>query len=1464
MEETIKNVAVCAIGASAGGVGALKELFRQLPNDLGLAYVVITHLSPDQPSALHQILAGVTDLPTTQVTDRATLEPDHVYIIPPDRELVIDGDDVRARPFTEARGHRAPVDMFFRSVAKGRGDGLAVILSGSGSDGAVGVRDIKEAGGVIFVQEPKTAEFPMMPRSAIAMGVADFVAPLPRLAERIVEVTKSKEAVRSLAVMPADQLLQRIVSFLKSRTGHDFSAYKRATVMRRVARRMQVARCSDLSQYFEYVVTNPEEAQELLGDLLISVTSFFRDASAYEALGKTVIGSLLENAGDAGIRIWVPGCATGEEAYSIAILLLEEAARRQVSIPIQIFATDLDEGALATGREGRYPASIEADVSLERLQRFFVREGAHYRVRKELRDVVLFASHSVLKDPPFMRLDLISCRNLLIYLERDLQRQVCALFAYGLRPHGYLYLGSAETADASAELFAPLDREARIYQARPQASRRLPVISQFPAEHKPGPLKSAQPQKSQGPDGAVSLVHHEALEHSAPPSVLVDRDYQLLNVSENAGRFLLHSVGPPTTDITVLVRPELRLDVRTAVRQALDSGMTTLTPPMAVAFNGSRHRVSLYVAPGSAPREGSVGQALILFLDAGPVDESAESDAENGEAKKLREDLNAAHARLSASRAEHEGTIQDLRVANEELQSINEEYRSTAEELETSKEELQSMNEELQTVNAELKSKLEAIGSAHSDLENLIAATDIGTLFLDAKLRIRMFTPRLSEVFNITEADVGRNLTDFTHHLTYDGVAEDAALVLRDLAPVEREIQSRDGRWLMLRIRPYRTVNDRIDGIVVTFVDVTERREAHMRLRESEERQSFLLTLSDALRPLSDAAEIQGEACRLLAKWLNVDRAYYVEVDEAEGVARVERDHVRDGGTSLAGEHGIADFGWSVEILRRGECHVIPDTQTSPLVPDADRPASAALGIIGCMGAPLIKQRELVGALCVTTARRRDWTRHERDLLSDVADRIWAAIERARAETAERHSEERYRLLFDMMTQGFCIVEMIFDETGRAFDYRFLETNRAFERQTGLEDAAGRTMRSLRPGHEEIWFDTYARVARTRQPEHFESAAAALGRYYEVFAFPFGPPDASQVGILFNDVAGRKRTENALRESEQLFQQFGDASSDALWIRDAKTLQFEYLSAAFEDVYGVARGEASAEGGVEFFRDLVIAEDRDRALNEFKSLREDAAVIEFRIRRPRDGETRWIRSTGFNLIDADGSVRRLGGICHDMTDERRTADRMQVLVGELQHRTRNLIGVVKSIAQRTFRASTSLEQFSEDFFNRLDALARVNSLLSRLEDGSRVTFDQLIDAEMSGHGVTMETGEGAQVMVDGPKGVALPSASVQTLALAIHELLTNATKYGGLSNPEGRLTVFRRLVENGVTRLQIEWREVGLLATDAIDAPNGGGYGRELIERALPYQLGADTTYALDTEALRCTISLPLLERKKP
>jgi two-component system, chemotaxis family, CheB/CheR fusion protein len=632
-----------------------------------------------------------------------------------------------------------------------------------------------------------------------------------------------------------EEHLWRVLMHLRARTGHDFSRYKRSTVVRRLARRITVLKAESLAGYYDILHDSAEEAHVLLSDLLMSTTVFFRDTAAFETLAQDVLPELFtDKAPDEAVRLWVPGCATGEEAYSFAILLLEEASRHPLRRPMQVFGSDLDARALAAAREGRFPLSIEADVSEERLRRFFTREDQHYRARQVVRDLVLFAVHDLLKDPPFSHVDLISCRNVLTNLDRELQEQVCNTFHYALNPGKYLFLGASEAADDPPGLFRPIDQTARIYQSAAipgLASRLWPRLLGPPRAREHLTLLG----RTMSPTVAVdeAAIHRRALEQVAPPSVLVDESHRVLHLSENAGRFILPSGGPLSGNAVDLVRPELRSELRTALNRAFEESLPTLSPPVLVRFDGAARHVSLMVR---STQENGTDQrsAVVMFIEGEVVDQtvSAGQQVNDETLRRLTRELELTQAQLRGVRDESDAANEELRVVTAELQFINEEYRSTSQELEISKEELQSINGELRTVNSELKLKLSAIARAHGDLQNLIAAADFATLFLDAGLRIKRFTARVTELFSITQADERRPITEFAHLLQYDDLARDARAVLAELAPIRREVRSRDGRWFDMRIRPYRTLDDEIDGVVITFFDAPEQRAATPRAGE--------------------------------------------------------------------------------------------------------------------------------------------------------------------------------------------------------------------------------------------------------------------------------------------------------------------------------------------------------------------------------------------------------------------------------------------------------------------------------------------------------------------------------------------------------------------------------------------------------------------------------------------------------
>jgi two-component system CheB/CheR fusion protein len=832
-DATDNTPVIVAIGASAGGVEALQSFFGAIPHNTGAAFIVVVHLDPQRRSDLSSIVGARTRMPVIQVEKKARLAPNRVYVIPPDRRLQVIDHELLATEFEEPRGQRLPIDFLFRSVAERLGDGFAVILSGAGSDGAVGVRAVKEAGGIILVQDPTEAGYAPMPRSAIETGAVDFILPVRDLAKRLGDLIRIKDNVWPPEMGNLDEEgLRRILAHLRVRTGHDFSKYKRSTVVRRIARRMHVNHTDAFKAYYDIIRGNPNEVQELLSDLLISVTTFFRDREAFESLEKLLPQMFASMEADQSIRVWVAGCATGEEAYSVGILLLEEVARHEAHPHIQVFGTDLDVRALAAAREGRYPIAIEADVSEARLRRFFSREGDYYRVRQELRDIMLFALHDLLKDPPFSHVDLVSCRNVLIYLDRELQEQVCSTFHYALNAGGYLFLGAAEAAENPPNLFRNIDHHARIYQstrspgAKPQLLPRLL-----------GPIRIRDqmlpPPRSVSPTAALSeaVAHRRAIEQIGVPSILVDEVYRVLHLSDNASRYLLPSGGPLSADVTELVRPELRFEVRSCLHRAFDQRRPSLSLPVKVRLGGATYPVQVLVNPFE--EAGELCRVVILFINGEALDEtsSAERQVTDETTRRLKEELDLTQQRLRTTREESDAANEELRASNEELQSINEEYRSTSEELETSKEELQSINEELQTVNSELKAKLELISRANSDLQNLLAATDFGTLFLDSSLNIKRFTEQVRELFSITTSDEGRPITDFAHQLEYDDLVKDARTVIANLTPVRREVESRKERWYDLRMRPYRTVDNKIDGVVITFVDVTERKLMEERLR---------------------------------------------------------------------------------------------------------------------------------------------------------------------------------------------------------------------------------------------------------------------------------------------------------------------------------------------------------------------------------------------------------------------------------------------------------------------------------------------------------------------------------------------------------------------------------------------------------------------------------------------------------
>ncbi|HTJ45401.1 MAG TPA: CheR family methyltransferase [Kofleriaceae bacterium] len=851
---------IVGIGASSGALGAVRAFFRNLRPDTRLAYVVVAQLSADS-------LRPHLPLPLVPIVDGLVPVPDHVYVAPADRDVVIEDGQLRLVACGAEGEEHAPIDRFLRSLAGAAGkDAVGVILSGTGADGGLGLKRIKEHDGLTAAQDPDDAEYDAMPRAAIATGLVDLVAPAGDLLARVLAIASDQDLADERR--PRESLadaLRDILTLVRLRTGHDFSNYKRATLLRRISRRMQVAQTESMASYLEVVREHPSELGALLRDFLISVTNFFRDQDAFRALEQLVMPKIFEGKdANSQVRIWVPGCATGEEAYSLAMLACEEAARHPDPPHVQVFATDIDEDALAEARAGRYRATIAADLAPERLERWFTKEAATYVVRKELRDAVLFSSHNVLRDPPFSKLDLISCRNLLIYLNREAQDRVLGILHFGLRPDGFLYLGSSESAEHASMLFAPVDGKHRIYTRRTSSSA-VSMATVFPIARWGSP-----PAPSGAERTSFGEIHHRLVELYAPPSVLVNEELDIVHVSESAGRYLTMGGGEPSRNLLRVVHAGLRLELRAAIYNARQPGRPSESRSVRVELDGAERVVRLTVR--SFELNEAANRMLLVMFEERETEAPTTGDATTQATiepvvRQLEDELHRTRDQLRGTIEQYETSVEELKASNEELHAINEELRSASEELETSKEELQVVNEELTTLNAELKDKVDEVSRANSDLQNLMTSTDIAVVFLDRHLDINRFTPRAQDLFNIIAADVGRPLAHLTHKLDIDDLADTASQVMQTLRPIEREVRAKDGRRYLARIHPYRSVDDRIDGVVLTFLNVTEleaaqdalrARETMLRLAERAagagsweiDAQSGVMTMSDEYRRL--------------------------------------------------------------------------------------------------------------------------------------------------------------------------------------------------------------------------------------------------------------------------------------------------------------------------------------------------------------------------------------------------------------------------------------------------------------------------------------------------------------------------------------------------------------------------------------------------------------------------------------
>ncbi|QNF34837.1 PAS domain S-box protein [Adhaeribacter swui] len=1066
---------ITGIGASAGGIQALQEFFQHVPAGSGVAYVVILHLSPDHDSKLAQVIQSVTTIPVTQVKEKTKIQPDHIFVVPPNQHLILEDGFIAPSVNLFVEERRAPVDIFFRSLADTHGPrAISVVLSGTGANGSMGLKRVKERGGAVYVQNPREAEFNEMPRNAIATELVDEVLPVAEIPARIMAYRESigtVEIVAESATRPEQQqqALREIFTQLRVRTGHDFSNYKRPTLLRRIERRINIHNLPDLPSYAAFVHQHLDEANALLKDLLISVTNFFRDKKSFEALEREILPAILKNrSAKDEIRVWVAGCATGEEAYTLAMLLAERTQSVIDAPKVQIFGTDIDEAALAVAREGLYTLNDAADVSPDRLRQFFNKEGDNYRIKREIREMVLFANHNFLKDPPFSRLDLVTCRNVLIYLNETAKERVMETFHFALRPGGVLFLGSSESVEGASDLYAIISREHHIYQKREVSMRNFPVPESVPNFQ----LREQPLGKLNDPDNrsvnriSFGELHQKMLEQYAPPSLVVNEDYEIMHLSEKVGSYLEFSGGEPTKNLLKLIKPELRLELRSALYQAVQRQTPIEARNIPFSNNGERQFINLLVRPVTKEGESVKGFILIIFEPSQhtPSDESIIISADEPVARHLEEELIQVKAQLRSAAEQYEYQAEELKASNEELQAMNEELRSAAEELETSKEELQSINEELRTVNQELKVKIEETSVTSNNLQNLINSADVATIFLDRAFCIRLYTPAARQIFNLIPSDYGRPLSDITHRLEYGNLLTDTETVLDKLTVLEREVTTTDHRTFMMRVLPYRTTEDRINGVVITFYDITQRQHAEKALQQSEERLRLLIesakdyaiyTLDADRKVISwssgaqlifgyTEAEILGQSGDIV--FVPEDRENKAPEKEAEkaqkeGRAENERWHLRKNNSRFWGS---------------GLTHPLRDDQGN------------TIGFVKIMR-DLTEQRQMEEALRQAEEKYRTQLEQE--------------VEARTAELSE--SKDLLQATMDATLNMIQVFEAVRNAEGEIIDFRYVLLNNEAERY--MPDALGKSLLQIQPGVvEEGIFAAFKEVTETGIPQQYE------------------------------------------------------------------------------------------------------------------------------------------------------------------------------------------------------------------------------------------------------------------------------------------------------------------------------------------------------------------------------------------
>lgn len=855
---------IVGIGASAGGLEALEEFFRSIPDDSQLAFVVVQHLSPDYKSLMVELLSKYTSMPVKRAEDGMEVEANSVYLIPPRKNLKIYHEKLFLFEQDHSHGLNLPIDIFLRSLADDQKErSIGIILSGTGSDGTLGIRAVKGAGGLVFAQDNISAKFDGMPRSASSTGLVDYVLPPKEIAQELSRIIQHpilhREAEKSDEELAQEHspVISKILARIRDEVGVDFSAYKETTVIRRIERRIGITQLESTEEYAAYLDSSPKEVQVLYKDLLIGVTRFFRDNEAFESLKTTAVLDLLKkNENDSQLRLWCMGCSTGEEAYSLAILFYEQMQELGIDCDVKIFATDLDRESIEYAGLGIYPESIVTDVSQDRLHRFFTKKENTFRVNPEIRRMVIFANHNVLQDPPFSAIDMISCRNMLIYLKPDVQQRVLGSFHFSVKRNGFLFLGSSETVGDLSGVFALIDTKWRIYQCK-QKSTQKRVTDYFVPPVQPNKKKAQRfSQKvynqKNGSDDVLESAYDYLVHQYVPPAIIIDRNLTLIHVCREASDYMKFPTGKISLNVLEMLPNGIKAALSTAVHKSLKEDGPITYRDLSVQENGETRNIDLSVKPVLDRQNNPIGYYLVMFEDHEGTVHRAETEEKGSFDEQQNKMIADLEQELQFTKENLQATIEELETSNEELQATNEELIASNEELQSTNEELQSVNEELYTVNAEYQNKIEELSEANNDLKNFLNNTDIGMVFLDKEFNIRKYTPAITEVINIMEMDVGRPIEHITRNIESSGFMEEVRRVLINLVPVEKEISTKTGKWFLMKILPYRTVNNVVEGIVITFLNIDEKKRFEEKLEKERNLLMRILESSPVAKTMVD------------------------------------------------------------------------------------------------------------------------------------------------------------------------------------------------------------------------------------------------------------------------------------------------------------------------------------------------------------------------------------------------------------------------------------------------------------------------------------------------------------------------------------------------------------------------------------------------------------------------------------